>query len=54
MDPKPLTMEFDTEAEALSFTEGLDAATSLLDNDHLSYDMEVVNDKWVVSYWMTC
>ena len=53
MDPKPLTMEFDTEVEAISFTEGLDAATSLQD-DYLSYDMEVVNDKWVVSYWRTC
>lgn len=37
--------EFDTEGEAIAFTEGLDYA----DNDHISWEPPFIeNDKWVV------
>jgi hypothetical protein len=37
--------EFDTEAEAIAFTEGID----FMDSDHVSYESPFEeNDKWVV------
>lgn len=44
-DSETTREEFDTEAEAIAFTEGLDYA----DNDHISWEPAFIeNDKWVV------
>jgi hypothetical protein len=40
--------EFDTEGEAIAFTEGVETAINLLDSDHLTIDRFVEGDKWVV------
>lgn len=41
--------EFDTEGEAVAFTEGLDTAVTLLDSDHLVYEPPYIEgDKWIV------
>jgi hypothetical protein len=43
------TEVFDTEGEAIAFTEGLDCAQNMLDSDHLTWDEPVVEaDRWVV------
>lgn len=41
--------EFDTEGEAMAFTEGLDTAIELADLDHLFYEPAFIEgDKWIV------
>jgi hypothetical protein len=41
---------FDTEGEAIAFTEGLETAQNMIDDDHLSWDAPaVVDGKWAVS-----
>jgi len=43
--------EFDTEAEAIAFTEGID----FMDSDHVSYEAPYEeNDKWVVEVTKFC
>lgn len=43
--------EFDTEAEAIAFTEGID----FVDSDHVSYESAYEeNDKWVVEVTKFC
>jgi hypothetical protein len=47
--------EFDTEAEALSFVDGLQLAINMLDSDHLSYDGPFVEgDMWIVEVDFVC
>ena len=42
---------FDTEGEAIAFTEGLETAQNMIDDDHLSWDSlpEFVDGMWAVS-----
>lgn len=43
--------EFDTEAEAIAFTEGID----FVDSEHISYEPPYVeSDKWVVEVTKFC
>jgi hypothetical protein len=43
------TEVFDTEGEAIAFTEGLETAQSMIDDDHLTWDKPVIEaGKWVV------
>ncbi len=46
--------EFDTEGEAVAFVEGMEAVVTLADYDHLSHEMFVDGDKWVVEYSAGC
>jgi hypothetical protein len=54
--------EFDTEGEAVAFTEGLDTAVTLLDStfalgagDHLTCEPPYVEgDKWIVEVRLVC
>lgn len=49
--PEVYREEFDTEAEAIAFTEGVD----FVDSDHVSYEAPYEeNDKWVVEVKKFC
>lgn len=40
---------FDTEGEAIAFTEGLETAQTMIDDDHLAWDAPVIEGShWVV------
>jgi len=41
--------DFDTEGEAIAYTEGLDTAVTLLNTDHLFYEPPYLEgDRWIV------
>jgi hypothetical protein len=40
---------FETEGEAIAFCEGLETATTMIDDDHLAWDAPIVEGgRWVV------